>query len=289
MNALSKDHEKIKIRELYKKAYGLPATDGAGVRLTRIIGSTQINSVDPFLLLDSFETDQRNDYIAGFPNHPHRGFETVTYLLAGRMRHKDNNGYEGIIGPGDIQWMTAGRGIIHSEMPEQEDGLLKGFQLWINLPSNAKMIAPSYQEHPSSSIPTEQLSKGGKIRVIAGQTDQGTIGLVKNVHTDPIYLDVKLKPNEEFNQRIPETHSSFIYVIEGEIHIGQGKQLLDSRSLGILDDGEKLLLSANEIGAHILLIAGKRLNEPVERSGHFVMNTRDEILQAYKDYQQGRF
>ncbi len=289
MNALSKGQEKIKIRELCKKTHGLPSTDGDGVRLTRMIGSNQINTVDPFLLLDSFETDQRNDYIGGFPDHPHRGFETVTYLLSGRMRHKDNNGHEGIIGPGDIQWMTAGRGIIHSEMPEQEDGLLRGFQLWINLPSNAKMIAPSYQEHPSSSIPTEKLSTGGKIRVIAGQTDQGTIGPVNNIYTDPIYLDVKLSPNEKFSQRIPETHSSFIYVIAGDIYVGQDKQILDNRSLGILDDGDELFLSANEIGAHILVVAGKRLNEPVERSGPFVMNTRHEILQAYKDYEQGRF
>ena len=185
-----------KVRELAQLTSGIPASDGDGVRLTRIVGSPEINMVDPFLLFDVFESDSPDDYIGGFPDHPHRGFETVTYLLAGRMRHKDNTGREGVIKPGGVQWMTAGRGIVHSEMPEQENGLLQGFQLWVNLPATAKMTAPAYQEFPASVIPSEKLEAGGTIKVIAGRTDNGTEGPVKNVYTDPLYLDVQLEPGQ---------------------------------------------------------------------------------------------
>ena len=278
-----------KVRELDQLTSGLPASDGDGVRLTRIVGSPEINMVDPFLLLDAFESDQPDDYIGGFPDHPHRGFETVTYLLAGRMRHKDNAGNEGVIETGGVQWMTAGRGVVHSEMPEQEDGLLQGFQLWVNLPASAKMTEPVYQEFPASLIPTEKLETGGKVKVIAGTTDNGTKGVVLNHYTDPLYLDVQLEPNETFCQYIPQTHGGFLYVINGAVKVGQTKTLLNTRSLGVLGEGDKIEMCSNVAGGRVLMIAGKRLNEPVARGGPFVMNTKEEILQAFQDYQKGRF
>lgn len=278
-----------KVRELAQLTSGIPASDGDGVRLTRIVGSPEINMVDPFLLLDAFESDRIDDYIGGFPDHPHRGFETVTYLLAGRMRHKDNAGHEGVIEPGGVQWMTAGRGIVHSEMPEQEKGLLQGFQLWVNLPAAAKMTAPAYQEFPASSIPTETLETGGAVKVIAGRTDNGTEGPVKNVYTDPLYLDVQLEPGETFHQSIPPSHGGFLYVIEGSVQVGQEGAALDARSLGVLGEGDQLQFSSEKAGSRVLVIAGKCLNEPVARGGPFVMNTKQEVLQAFQDYQQGQF
>jgi len=278
-----------KIRELAQLTSGIPASDGEGVRLTRIVGSPEINMVDPFLLLDAFESDRPDDYIGGFPDHPHRGFETVTYLLAGRMRHKDNAGHEGVIEPGGVQWMTAGRGIVHSEMPEQEKGLLQGFQLWVNLPAAAKMTAPAYQEFPASVIPGEKLETGGTIKVIAGRTDNGTEGPVKNAYTDPLYLDVQLEPGETVHQHIPQSHGGFLYVVKGGIQVGQTGAVLNDRSLGVLGDGEQLHLSSGAEGGRVLVIAGKRLNEPVARGGPFVMNTKQEVLKAFQDYQQGRF
>ncbi len=278
-----------KIRELAQLTSGVPASDGDGVRLTRIVGSPEINMVDPFLLLDAFESDRPDDYIGGFPDHPHRGFETVTYLLAGRMRHKDSAGHEGVIEPGDVQWMTAGRGIVHSEMAEQENGLLQGFQLWVNLPASAKMAAPAYQEFPASSIPTETLESGGVVKVIAGRTDNATEGPVKNVYTDPLYLDVQLEPNETFHQSIPQSHGGFLYVVEGSVHVGQEGAALAARSLGVLGDGEQLKFSSGVTGSRVLVIAGRRLDESVARGGPFVMNTKAEVLQAFQDFQQGRF
>jgi redox-sensitive bicupin YhaK (pirin superfamily) len=187
------------VREIAATTPGMPASDGAGVRMTRIIGTPELNLLDPFLLLDCFESDRPQDYIGGFPSHPHRGFETVTYLLAGRMRHKDNAGNEGVIEPGGVQWMTAGRGIVHSEMPEQEDGLLRGFQLWVNLPARAKMTAPGYQEYPPSGVPLEEREDGTRVRVIAGATSEGTRGVVRNDWVKPTYLDVELPAGAEFS------------------------------------------------------------------------------------------
>lgn len=284
-------------RSVQQQFLGLPTADGDGVKLTRIIGSPQLNFLDPFLLLDCFESEDANDYIGGFPSHPHRGFETVTYLLNGRMRHKDNAGHEGIIESGGVQWMTAAKGIIHSEMPEQEEGLLKGFQLWVNLPASEKMTAPKYQEFPPHSTPLECRDNGIQIRVISGRTNQGTVGPVVNRHTFPTYLDVSLPANTEFEQSLPTAHNAFIYVIEGDIQvIADTSDSLDTSSnqlvakkLGVLSQGEELVISSGQKGARFLLIAGQPLHEPIARGGPFVMNTKAEVLQAFADFNQGNF
>ena len=268
---------------------GIPASDGAGVRLTRIIGSPQLDMVDPLLLLDCFESDNPDDYIAGFPPHPHRGFETVTYLLAGRMRHKDNAGHEGVIEPGGVQWMTAGRGIVHSEMPEQEAGLLRGFQLWINLPSTEKMTPPEYQEFDGATIPEERQADGTVVRVVAGTTDAGTAGPATRPSTDPIYLDVTLPAGATFTQRVPRSHACVVFNIEGELTIGGPATPLPKRHFGGLGDGERVTLGTADGSARCLLIAAKRLGEPVARYGPFVMNTQAEIVQAFDDYRANRF
>ena len=200
-------------RQITKIIKGMPTTDGAGVTLTRIIGSPELDMLDPFLLLDSFASDDPDDYIAGFPAHPHRGFETVTYMLAGKMRHEDNTGRTGVIGPGGVQWMTAGRGIIHSEMPVQEEGLLHGFQLWVNLPSEEKMTEPRYREYAASDIPLETREGGVQVRVITGMTERGTRGPVRDVITSPLYLDIRLNAFAEFTESVPVSHNAFIYVI----------------------------------------------------------------------------
>lgn len=277
------------VRELVQTSSGLPASDGAGVQLTRIIGTPDIDFVDPFLLLDAFESDRPGDYIGGFPDHPHRGFETVTYLLAGRMRHKDNAGHEGVIEPGGVQWMTAGRGIVHSEMPEQDNGLLQGFQLWVNLPAAEKMTAPGYQGFAPPVIPIDSLEAGGEIKVIAGKTDAGTAGPVKSATVAPLFLDVSLGQHGDFTQRVPDTHSAIVYVIDGRVRIGAERRELPARSLGILGAGDRVDIATGNAPSRFLLIAGRRLNEPVARGGPFVMNTKQEVLQAFQDYQSGRF
>jgi redox-sensitive bicupin YhaK (pirin superfamily) len=283
----------MKNRTLSETFLGMDTADGDGVKLTRIIGSPQLNMLDPFLLLDCFESDQAQDYIGGFPEHPHRGFETVTYLLNGKMRHKDNAGHEGLIEPGGVQWMTAGRGILHSEMPEQENGLLKGFQLWVNLPRSAKMSEPRYQEYTPETIAVEQQKNGASIKVIAGKTDQGTIGPVENDYVYPTYMDISLPENTDFSQAITEGHNAFIYVLEGSITIidseGNSGRILTAKTLGILSDGEQVNITAMEQGSRFLLLAGKPLNEPVARGGPFVMNSEAEIRQAFFDYQRGLF
>ncbi len=276
-------------RDLVYQTVGMPAPDGADVQLTRIIGSPELNMIDPFLLLDVFETDEPQDYIGGFPSHPHRGFETVTYLLAGQMRHKDSTGNEGVIVPGGVQWMTAGRGIVHSEMPEQVDGLMKGFQLWVNLPASEKMTEPGYQEFPPHVIENEELPGGGFIHVIAGKTNQGTVGPVKNAHTQPLFFDVTLKSDQIFEQAIPATHSSFIYMIENDLTVSEKKSNLKQSELGILRGEGDVMVKAGDTGARFLLVAAKSLDEPVARGGPFVMNTREEVMQAFHDYQDGKF
>jgi hypothetical protein len=270
----------------------MPATDGAGVELTRVIGQPALPMIDPFLLLDAFRSDRPEDYIAGFPPHPHRGFETVTYLLDGRMRHRDNAGHEGVIGPGGIQWMTAGRGIVHSEMPEQENGLLEGFQLWVNLPAAHKMDAPAYQEYPAARIPQESRGDGGTVRVIAGTTARGTRGPVLQPLTEPLYLDVTLPAGGRFTERTAARHNAFVYVIEGPVaatDLDGNPVRLERDDLGILAHGDAVTLEAAQADTRFLLVAGRPLNEPVARGGPFVMNTRDEVQQALEDYQQGRF
>ena len=276
------------VRELVHATPGVPASDGDGVRMTRIIGTPELNMLDPFLLLDAFGSDQPQDYIGGFPSHPHRGFETVTYLLAGRMRHKDNAGNEGVIEPGGVQWMTAGRGIVHSEMPEQENGLLMGFQLWVNLPARAKMTAPGYQEYPPAGVPLEQREDGTQVRVVAGTTSAGTTGAVKNDWVKPTYLDVTLPAGLEFDQAVGAADNTFVYVIEGELLVGERRRPLASRTLGILGPGSRVSVSTSA-GARFLLVSAQPLNEPVARGGPFVMNTRDEIVQAFDDYRHNRF
>jgi redox-sensitive bicupin YhaK (pirin superfamily) len=276
------------IRELVATTAGTPASDGDGVKLTRIIGSQELNMLDPFLLLDAFESDQPQDYIGGFPSHPHRGFETVTYLLAGRMRHKDSAGNEGVIEPGGVQWMTAGRGIVHSEMPEQEDGLLMGFQLWVNLPASAKMSEPGYQEYPPSETPLEIRENGTEIRVIAGTTSEGTVGVVKNEFVHPTYLDVSLPAGQSFTQAVEFTDNSFLFVIDGELEVGGQGTSLERRMLGVLGEGGKVEVSTSS-GARFLLVSAQPLKEPVARGGPFVMNTKEEIMQAFEDYKHNRF
>ena len=284
-------------RTVIQQLPGMPTSDGAGVKLTRIIGTPHLDMLDPFLMLDCFESDDADDYVAGFPTHPHRGFETVTYLLNGRMRHKDNAGNEGVIEPGGVQWMTAGKGILHSEMPEQQEGLLKGFQLWVNLPAKAKMSEPGYQEFLPESTPLEQRDNGIEIRVIAGETNQGTVGPVINTHTYPTYMDVSLPANTTFDQTLVKDYNAFIYVIEGEISVqdstssGQGKanNTVKAKNLAVLSKGDIVTVSSNINGARLLLIAGKPLNEPVARMGPFVMNTQTEIRQAVEDFHSGKF
>jgi redox-sensitive bicupin YhaK (pirin superfamily) len=281
----------MNIRKVQQIITGQATTDGAGVELVRVIGQPAFMDLDPFLLLDAFRSDDPDDYIAGFPPHPHRGFETVTYLLDGRMRHKDNAGNEGIIEAGGIQWMTAGKGIVHSEMPEQQDGMLEGFQLWINLPSSHKMTAPAYQEHDAAHIPLES-RPGTAIKVISGKTSQGTVGPVNQPLTDPLYLDVSLQSDTEFDEDIAAGHNAFIYVIGGEVEIedASAKQLsLGRDQLAVLTQGDTVTLRSGNQAARFLLVAGKPLNEPVARGGPFVMNTEAEIRQAFSDYQRGNF
>jgi len=277
-----------RIREVAATTPGVPATDGDGVRMTRVIGSHELDMLDPFLLLDAFESDQPQDYIGGFPSHPHRGFETVTYLLAGRMRHKDNAGNEGVIEPGGVQWMTAGKGIVHSEMPEQENGLLMGFQLWVNLPAGAKMSEPGYQEYSPSETPLEQRDDGTEIRVIAGTTSEGTQGVVKNEYVQPTYLDVTLPAGQAFEQSVDEADTTFLFVIEGELETGDRRTVLGRRTLGILSEGDRVVVQTSR-GARFLLVSALPLKEPVARGGPFVMNTKEEIIQAFDDYRHNRF
>ncbi len=277
------------IKELVLKTTGMAGTDGDGVKLTRIIGSPQLNMLDPFLLLDCFESDRAQDYIGGFPTHPHRGFETVTYLLNGRMRHKDSKGNEGVIESGGVQWMTAGKGILHSEMPEQQDGLLKGFQLWVNLPQTAKMTEPAYQEFSPDKMAVEHRNDGTEIRVIAGKTSEGTVGPVINEYTDPTYMDISLPEGVIFTHSISARHNAFIYVIEGELSVGEREQRLVAKTLGVLGQGEHVLVTGKSRETRFLLVAGQRLDEPVVRGGPFVMNTREELNQAFDDFRYGRF
>jgi hypothetical protein len=267
---------------------GTATSDGAGVRLMRLIGGAELPALDPFLLLDQFGTDRAADYIAGFPSHPHRGFETVTYMLDGRMRHRDSRGNEGLLGPGAVQWMTAGRGIVHSEMPEQEEGLMRGFQLWVNLAAKDKMIEPRYQEFPAEQIPIVDVGGGARVKVIAGRVG-ATPGPVVDVGTDPLYLDIMLEPNARFEQRLSLGHQAFVVSYEGRAWVGAdaNARALEKLELGVLERGELVQLRADG-PTRLLLIAGRPLLEPVARYGPFVMNTRAELQQAFEDFSAGR-
>lgn len=278
------------IRAVRRIQRGLPTSDGAGVKLTRVIGTPQLPDLDPFLMLDEFGTDKAEDYIAGFPDHPHRGFETVTYMLDGRMRHRDNHGNEGLLVPGAVQWMTAGRGIVHSEMPEQQEGRMRGFQLWVNLPAKDKMTAPGYQEFGPDRIPGAQPAEGVRVKVIAGEVD-GVVGPVAQPATDPTYLDVHLGAGARFEHALPTGHSAFIYVYEGGVRVGDGGSAatVNAHELAVLGEGERVLVEGRAADTRLILVAGRPLREPVARYGPFVMNTREEIMQAFADYQAGRF
>jgi quercetin 2,3-dioxygenase len=276
-------------RKVIRKVRGQPASDGAGVRMTRVMGTPAFDSFDPFLLLDEFRSDNPEDYIAGFPDHPHRGFETVTYMLAGRMRHGDNQGNTGLLGPGSVQWMTAGRGIVHSELPEQEEGLMWGFQLWVNLPASHKMTTPRYQDIPADNIPEVVPADGVRVRVIAGNV-AGTDGAVSGVVTEPYYLDVHLDKGAAYGVHLPPDHNAFAYVYQGTVTIGDGDQgeRVTRGEMALLSHGREVRFSAPAEDCRLILIAGRPLNEPVARYGPFVMNTREEIYKAFEDFQAGR-
>jgi redox-sensitive bicupin YhaK (pirin superfamily) len=268
----------MKTRELQRVIPSIPASDGAGVKLRRSLGASQHQRHDPFLMLDEFYSDDPNDYLAGFPSHPHRGFETVTYMLDGHMRHEDNQGNRGDLGPGDVQWMSAARGIIHSEMPQQTEGRMRGFQLWLNLPAAEKMSPAKYRDIPSREIPLVD-----RVKVIAGEY-KGTRGPIHGGSTDPYYLDIALEPGGSFDTTLPSGHNAFLYAYEGEAKVG-GKAL-PHRAAGLLSEGEKVTVQS-EKGAKVLLLAGKPLREPVVQYGPFVMNSVAEIEQAIRDYQSG--
>jgi hypothetical protein len=274
------------VRPVSRTVSGMETTDGAGVLLSRVIGGARLPQLDPFLLLDHFRSDDPQDYIGGFPPHPHRGFETVTYLLEGRVRHRDSAGHSGVIESGGVQWMTAGRGVVHSEMPEQEQGRLAGLQLWINLPAARKMVPPHYQEFSRGNIPEERRGDGVTLRVIAGTSSLGTIGPVSDLVIPVIYLDVSLAKGSWFAEPLRDDLNAFVYLIEGELEIA-GTRLPD-RSLALLGPGERVELDARR-ESRLLLVAGRPLHEPVARRGPFVMNSEAELDRAFRDYQEGRF
>jgi len=271
------------IRQVTKVVTGQSTQDGAGVSLTRMIGQPELPMMDPILLFDVFGSDNPDQYIAGFPPHPHRGFETVTYMMAGKMRHKDSAGHSGVIEAGDVQWMTAGKGIIHSEMPEQEQGRLAGFQLWLNLPAEHKMTQPKYQEYASRQFAVEQ-QDGVTIKVVAGETDNGTKGIVENDYTAPVLWFVELADSTHFKNQLPDGHSAFVYIEEGVVTLGE--RTIRQGELAVLSNrGILEMVAVKE--AKLLLVAAQPLKEPIARSGPFVMNTREQIEQAYSDYRDG--
>ena len=274
------------LRPIARRLRGQATSDGAGVSLTRVIGTRQLPDLDPFLMLDEFGSDKPGDYIAGFPSHPHRGFETVTYMLDGRMRHKDNHGNEGLMTPGSVQWMTAGRGIVHSEMPEQEQGMMRGFQLWVNLPAKDKMTAPQYQEFSAERIPEVAPAQGVAIKVIAGRVGDVS-GPVQQPATEPTYLDVSLAAGAHFEHAIPSGHSAFAYVYEGALKASGGAA--GKGELLVFGDGDAVQFDGVAEGSKFILVAGRPIGEPVARYGPFVMNTQAEIMQAVQDFQAGRF
>ncbi|MGZ5044553.1 MAG: pirin family protein [Methylobacter sp.] len=277
-------------RQLAAVITGQDTSDGAGVKLKRIVSQQQKNAFDPFILLDEFGSDEPTDYVGGFPDHPHRGFETVTYMLAGAMLHRDHLGNEGHLRAGDVQWMTAAHGIIHSETPEQENGLLHGFQLWINLPAKEKMKPPHYQEFAAEKIPHIALADGGYIKVIAGDytvETQTISGPVTGVTTRPLYFDVQLSPKQQLDIPIDELHTVLVYVYKGELAIGASDKVLKAGQLGQLINGDNIQLATQDQPAQFLVLAALPLKEPVVQSGPFVMNSSEVIEQAFRDYRDG--
>ena len=277
----------VQPRAVERLVAGQATSDGAGVKLTRVLTQNLQRRLDPFLMLDAFGSDKADDYIAGFPDHPHRGFETISYMLEGRMRHRDSAGHEGMISNGGVQWMTAGRGVIHSELPEQQEGRMEGFQLWLNLPAKDKMRAPWYRDIPSAEIPQFE-REGATVRVIAGAS-HGVTGAVQRDDTEPLYLDLHLEANARFEQALPETHNAFAYVYRGALKFDTGC-LVPVQRMAIFantpgSDGIRLV--AGDEPTRVLLIAGRPLQEPIAQHGPFVMNTQAELIRAVRDYQAG--
>lgn len=274
-------------RSVERLVQGIATSDGAGVRLTRVLTQNLQRRLDPFLMLDAFRNDNPDDYIGGFPDHPHRGFETITYMLAGRMRHHDSAGNAGLLGPGGMQWMVAGSGLIHSELPEQESGLMEGFQLWLNLPAADKMTAPNYRDVPAAAIPEFTTPEGVTVRVIAGAS-QGVAGAVQRPQTEPLYLDIHLPAGQRFEQAIPPGHNAFAYVYRGQARIA-GTPVADRQMAILANDGSSgVVLEAAE-DSRLILVAGQPLNEPIAQYGPFVMNTAEQIEQTLRDYRDGKF
>jgi len=276
-------------RSVERIVAGTATSDGAGVKLTRVLTQPLQRRLDPFLMLDAFGTDNPDDYIGGFPDHPHRGFETITYMIAGRMRHRDNAGNEGLLQNGGVQWMTAGRGIVHSELPEQQGGRMEGFQLWLNLPAKDKMNSPWYRDIQSESIAQFTTPEGVTVRVIAGES-HGVAGAVQRDATQPLYLDLHFPPGTQFAQPLPVAHNAFVYVYRGELLVGDTP--VPAQRMAILQNSpasDGVVLRAGEAPTRALLIAGRPLNEPISQYGPFVMNTQQEIVQAVEDFRAGRF
>jgi redox-sensitive bicupin YhaK (pirin superfamily) len=276
-------------RELERVVAGQATSDGAGVKLTRVLTHEHQQRLDPFLMLDHFGSDEAQDYIGGFPDHPHRGFETITYMLQGRMRHRDSQGHEGLLQNGDVQWMTAGRGLIHSEMPEQEEGKMEGFQLWLNLPSQLKMCEPRYQDIPHATLPQIDHGTGVRVTVIGGHVD-GTAGPIQSEHTQPQFWDLHfLHDDALFQQPLLHEHHAFIYVYRGQVNVvgKHGSQAVASERMGILGAGNCLRLQA-QAGAKAIVLSGKPLREPIAQYGPFVMNTKAQLMTAVEDFRSGR-
>lgn len=275
-------------REVEQLVNGIPTSEGAGVKLLRVLNQNLQQRLDPFLMLDEFRSDDPQDYIAGFPDHPHRGFQTVTYMLAGRMRHRDSAGNEGLLSPGGVQWMNAGRGLVHSELPEQEDGLMHGFQLWVNLPGSLKMSEPGYRDIQPEEIPNYTTENGVTVRVIAGEVD-GVRGAVEQAKTEPLYLDVQLPAGASHWVALPPSHNAFVFVYEGTLTVGEQRRSVGARQMAVLSN----TATADGVGLYadddsrVLVIAGRPLKESIAQWGPFVMNTREEVEQAVTDFRNG--
>ncbi len=276
----------MSLRPIVKTTRGMSASDGAGVKLTRMLGTPDLRVLDPFLMLDKFHSNDPGDYLAGFPPHPHRGFETVTYMVEGRMRHQDNKGHEGVIGPGGVQWMTAARGIIHSEMPEQDNGLMSGFQLWVNLPHAEKMKDPGYQEFAETQIPSD-VREGVTAKIVTGRTSRGVEGPVRDVTVEPFYAELRMEPGSVFEEPVASGKTAFIATHSGSVT--SGGVTLGEAQLGVYGPGDTVRIEAGPEGARVMLAAGYPIGEPIVWAGPFVMTTEGEVRQAMLDYQQGRF
>lgn len=276
------------VKEVVAVRKGEPTTEGAGVRLVRAFGPEEAERLDPFLLLDHFGSDDPEDYTAGFPFHPHRGMETVTYMIRGIMDHADSLGNKGTIGPGDVQWMTAGSGIIHQEMPRRSEGGLEGFQLWVNLPADSKMMSPRYRDVRMEDIPTLAPSEGVMVKVIAGEMRE-VRGPIRDLIAEVMYLDASMDPGARLEAPVPEGWNAFLYVYRGYVHSAEGGQLVGTETAALLGDGDAVAVEAGEDGARLLLVAGRPIEEPVSSRGPVVMNTEEELREAFREIREGTF